>query len=333
MQQPGIVDRRSLLRTARPVAPADHWVRVRRPAMACTFEVTLSGEQAGDVTHALTAIEAAGRLEARLSLFRTDSLLSDLNSRAGSGPVRVVPDIWSLIATSRHVWEETSGAFDITTTPFSRCWGFLARRPFRPDPGALDEARALVGMHLVSLCASDRSVRFTRPGVSLNFGSIGKGFAVQRIADALRARGVRHALVSAAHSSIVALGGRDGGWAIDLSSRRARRRLLGRLRVRACAVATTGAAEQGFEIDGERYGHVIDPRSGMPACGMLSVTVVVDDGALADALATAFFVGGIDLARQYCQRHPRTLALLTRDDGGERVEIVGSHPGAIVEAV
>jgi thiamine biosynthesis lipoprotein len=298
--------------------------------MACTFEVTLSAEQHRSVHAVVGAIALADHLERRLTHFRDDSALSDLNRRAAREPVTVDPDLWRLITTSAHVWHETGGAFDITSTPLSRCWGFLDRRPAQPDRAALDAARGLVGMDLVALSPAERSVRFARAGVTLNFGSIGKGFAVQRIADRLRTEGVRHALVSAAGSSIVAVGGRDGGWAIDVCSRRAARRLA-RLRVRSCAVATSGAAEQGVDIDGTRYGHVIDPRTGVPARGILSASVVADDGALADALATAFFVGGIEVAQRYCERHPGTLALLTPDDASERVIQIGSHPGASVE--
>jgi thiamine biosynthesis lipoprotein len=333
MHQQVIRDRRSMLQLAPRITPEDHWLRVRRTAMACSFEITFSGEQKAEIAAAIESLEEAGRLENRLTVFRDDSVLSDLNRRAGREQVTVDPDIWRLMTTCFHVWHETAGAFDITTTPLSRCWGFLDRRPGRPDPEALEAARGLIGMDLVALSPADRSVRFTRDGVTLNFGSIGKGFAVKRIADRLRAGGLRHALVSAAHSSIVAVGGRDGGWPLDICSRRAARRRLARVRVRSCAVATSGAAEQGFEIDGTRYGHLIDPRTGMPARGILSATAIADDGALADALATAFFVGGIEVARRYCDRHPDTLALLTPDDGSERAIAIGNHRGAVVEDV
>jgi thiamine biosynthesis lipoprotein len=182
-----------------------------------------------------------------------------------------------------------------------------------------------------------RTVHFTRPSMELNLGSIGKGYAVQRMADYLSARGVRHALVSAGASSIVALGGRGWGWSIDLCARNAGSPELGsqsaplaRLHLRNGALGTSGAGEQFVEIDGRRYGHVLDPRTGWPASGVRSASVVARDGATADALATAFLVGGPELAHAYCAVHQDTLALITVE-GASRPELFGAFPGVVVE--
>ena len=110
-----------------------------------------------------------------------------------------------------------------------------------------------------------------------------------------------------------------------------RQRLTG-LRLRNAALGTSGAGEQFIEVNGSRYGHVIDPRTGWPAAGVLSASVVTADAATADALATAFFVGGLDLARKYCDSHPGTLALITPDDGSNRPLVVGRYMGAVVDA-
>jgi len=106
---------------------------------------------------------------------------------------------------------------------------------------------------------------------------------------------------------------------------------LARLLLRDGALATSGAGEQFFEVDGKRYGHVIDPRTGWPAAGVLSVSVVTAEGALSDALSTAFLVGGLDVARRYCASHPQTLALVTPDDGTSRPVVLGAFAGATVE--
>src|SRR5437899_7997679 len=143
------------------------------------------------------------------------------------------------------------------------------------------------------------------------------------MADSMRARGVRDALLSAGGSSAVAVGGRGQGWLVDVGSRRVRGRLA-RLRLRDGALATSGAGEQFFEVDGRRYGHVIDPRTGWPASGVLSVSVVTAEGALSDALSTAFLVGGLDVARRYCASYPQTLALLTPEGGRMRPIVLGT---------
>jgi thiamine biosynthesis lipoprotein len=296
--------------------------------MACRFEVTLSGEDSHHVGGAHEALGEAGRLEQAWSVFRDDSTISAVNRRAADGPVAVDPELFDLLQRCRDLHADTEAAFDVTSTPLSRCWGFMARQGRVPSSEEIASARASVGMDGVALDADSRSVCFTRGGTSLNLGSIGKGYAVGAIASRLRHHGVRHALVSAASSSIVAIGGRGRGWTIDVCSRLARDHRLVRFFLRDAAMATSGAGEQFVEAGGRRYGHVIDPRTGWPAMGLLSVSVVTSDGAAADALATAFFVGGVALARRYCATHPETLVLVTPDDGTGRTLALGRHRGA-----
>jgi thiamine biosynthesis lipoprotein len=109
------------------------------------------------------------------------------------------------------------------------------------------------------------------------------------------------------------------------------RSILARVRLRDCALGTSGAGEQFVIADGTRYGHVIDPRTGWPAQGVVSATVITSAAADADALSTAFLIRGIELARSYCDEHPDTLALLTLDDETERPQLFGTYPGALVE--
>lgn len=302
-----------------------YWVRVHRTAMACRFEVTLSGEDTDCVGRVQQALAEAARLEARLSVFRDDSELSRVNRSAGGRPVPVSRELFYLLRRCRELHAETGGTFDITSTPLSRCWGFLKRQGHVPDPDALDAARRRVGMPHVILESLSRTVSFDRDGVELNLGSIGKGYAVERVAARLRRLGVRHALISAGGSSVRALGGRPA-WTIDLTSRQTAGRIA-RLRLCHGALATSGAGEQYVDAAGTRFGHVLDPRTGWPAQGLLSVSVAAADAATADALATAFLVGGEDLARRYCASHPDTLAILTVDCPDARTIVVGSHPG------
>jgi thiamine biosynthesis lipoprotein ApbE len=140
--------------------------------------------------------------------------------------------------------------------------------------------------------------------MALNLGAIGKGFAVQAIGAALWRRGVRHALVSAGGSSVIALGGPDRGWRVDVMGGPQRQRLTG-LRLRNAALGTSGAGEQFIEVNGTRYGHVIDPRTGWPASGVLSASVVTADAATADALATG-------VLRRRPRSRPQVLRLSSR---------------------
>jgi thiamine biosynthesis lipoprotein len=299
--------------------------------MACRFEVTLPGERAADIAAARDALEESDRLEALLSVFRESSAIAQINRAAGTDAVEVAEEVFDLLTRCSDLSLATGGAFDITSTPLSRAWGFLRREGRLPSNDEIASARALVGLRHLTLDAAARTAALDRAGMALNLGAIGKGFAVQAIGAALWRRGVRNALVSAGGSSVIALGGPDRGWRVDVMGGALRQRLTG-LRLRNAALGTSGAGEQFIEVNGTRYGHVIDPRTGWPASGVLSASVVTADAATADALATAFFVGGLDLARKYCDSHPGTLALITPDDGSKRPLVVGRYLGASVDA-
>jgi len=298
--------------------------------MACRFEILIWGDEAHHAAAAREALDEADRIESALTVFRETSELVRVNREAATAPVAVDALLFALLSRCRAIHDDTERAFDITSTPLGRCWGFLDREGRMPTTAQIEAARACLGMDKVELDAAGTTVRFRRPGVELSLGSIGKGYALGRMADSMRARGVRDALLSAGGSSAVAVGGRGQGWLVDVGSRRVRGRLA-RLHLRDGALATSGAGEQFFEVQGRRYGHVLDPRTGWPAAGTLSVSVVCEDAATADALSTAFLVGGLALARRYCARHPQTLALVTPDDGSERAVVVGAYPGATLE--
>lgn len=309
---------------------AGHWVRVHRIAMACRFEVMLDSDDARDMAAAREALDEADAIESLLTVSRDNSAVSALNRRAAAEPISVDGMLFSLLARSAELHAETAGAFDITSTPLSRCWGFLRREGRMPSDAEIAAARTCVGMPQVRLDRNASTVQFARHGVELNFGAIGKGFALDRMGALLRGRGTRHALLSAGLSSVLAVGGRGSGWPVDVRPRRASAR-VGRLWLKNAAVGTSGAGEQFVEVDGRRYGHVIDPRSGQPAQGVLGASVVARDAATADALSTAFLIGGPDLARRYCGAHDDTLALLVLDRPGETVEVFGRCGGATLE--
>lgn len=328
-----VVSRRNLLRreTYRPAAEADYWIRVHRRAMACRFEITLAGEDARHIAAARTALDRVDDIEAALTVFRESSALVDLNRHAADRPVPVDDRLFHLLALCQRFHLDTGGAFDVTSTPLSRTWGFLRREGRLPEEAEIAAARAVVGMQHVVLDERCRTVRFDRPGVEVNLGAIGKGWALDRIADGLRADGVGRALLSAGHSSVRALDEpRARPWPIDLRPV-GMPRPIARVNLRDGALGTSGAGEQCFDVAGRRYGHVIDPRSGWPAEGVRSVSVITGDAASADALSTAFFVGGIDLARRYSAAHQRVLAVITPDTGDGRPVVIGDYPGAEVE--
>jgi thiamine biosynthesis lipoprotein len=330
---PGTLSRRNFLSLdfGDRRAAGDHWVRVHRVAMACRFEVMLSSDDAIDVDGARAALDEVDAVESMLTVYRESSEVAGLNRLAALQDVVVSPELMAVLSLSADLSARTRGAFDVTATPLSRAWGFFTREGRVPADAEIEDARAVTGMAHVRLDAARGAVSFDRPGVEVSFGAIGKGYALDRMAGVLRGHGARRALLSAGHSSVLAIGGRGRGWPIDVRPRLASRP-AGRLWIRAGAVGTSGAGEQFIVVEGRRYGHVIDPRSGRPAGEALAATVVTRDAAAADALSTAFLIGGPALAHAYCATHADTMAILVLDEPTDPVQVFGRYDGATLES-
>jgi thiamine biosynthesis lipoprotein len=331
-----MLERREFLKFSpiRPAPTAVYWQHVSRAAMACRFELTLPLDDQAGVSVARQALDEVDRLEEQLTIFRESSEVSFINRQAANGPVRVEESLFSLLLLCQELYLETGGAFDITSGRLSRCWGFLRRQGRIPEPDEIEEARASVGGDKLLLDCESRAVRFARPGVEINFGSIGKGHALDRIATMMRNR-VGAALLSAGSSSIRAIGsGARGhnGWLVGVRHPADKSRRLAVARLRNVALSTSGGEEQFFEHDGKRYGHIIDPRTGWPADRVSSVTVIAQSAAVTDALATAFYVGGPELAEAYCDAHSGVLVLML-ESGTERPVIFGANNHREVEII
>ncbi|MGH9834213.1 MAG: FAD:protein FMN transferase [Blastocatellia bacterium] len=331
-----MIKRREFLKFSptRPGPSEGYWQHVSRPAMACRFEATLPLRDRAGVRVAQNALDEIDRLEQQLTIFRENSEVSFINRNAASSEVQVEPSLFALLALCQELFCETGGAFDITSGPLSRCWGFLRRQGRIPEPDEIEEAKSLVGSEKLSLDSESHTIRFERPGVEINLGSIGKGYALDRVA-ATMSNGVQTALLSAGSSSIRAIGSGDrghDGWMVGVRHPRDKDRRLAVLRLRDAAMSTSGGEEQFFERDGKRYGHIIDPRSGWPAEGVSGVTVVAPSTALTDALATAFYVGGRELAESYCSTHPEVLVLML-ESGAEHPLVIGDNDNCEVEII
>ena len=298
--------------------------------MACRFEVTFADHDSAWVPMAVTALDEVDRLERALSVFLDTSVIAEVNRHAAAQPVAVPTEVAELLLACQRMHRDTEGAFDLTTTPLSRCWGFLQRDARVPPVAAIEAARNLVGFDAVQVSADPPAVTFAHAGTELNLGAVGKGFALDRAGSLLRSEGVQHALLSAGGSSIVALGGRGKGWVVDLVSPVRSGQPLATITLRDAAIGTSGAGQQFVLQDGRRYGHVIDPRTGWPTDGLLSVSVIASSAARADALSTGFLVGGVKLARRYCDAHPGVMALITPDDPSGRTLVVGGHGNVTV---
>ena len=338
------VSRRDLLRLGRagraldradsPAAleaePTD-LLRASRPAMGSYFEVRIGAKTPGGpelVDRALDLVEA---LERQLTVYSDDSEVSRLNATAHLAPVPVEDGLFSLLETAVTIGTETGGAYDVTTGALSLAWGFT-RGPKRvPEPEVLADARARTGQHILRFDSERKTIFFERPGVIINLGSIGKGYAIDRAAGLIRDHWwPTGALVHGGRSSLYALGsppGRFGDrWEVALRNPFDTESPLGVLRLRNRGMGTSGAAFQQFEAGGRVYGHVLDPRTGEPAHGPASVTVLAPTATAADALSTAFYLLGPEAAAAYVARHPDVGLLFVRDEPRDVVTIgIGAH--------
>lgn len=286
-------------------------VRLRREAMACLFEIQFSALEK-DRRAPVAALEFLEVLEDQLSIYRQESELSLLNRAAAHMPVPVEERLYQLLFRCRSFWEETARAFDVSAGPLIHAWGFEQRQGRVPDASQLADAIDRVGMEKVRFDAANQTVAFVQSGMSLNLGAIGKGYALDRLAERLKLAGFGPALMSAGHSSVLAIGQPpwDDAWRVDVPSPTQPRVRLATVDLVDAALSTSGISEQNFVVGGRRYGHLIDPRSGQPAEGMLQATVRAPDAAWAEALSTAMFLNGADWALDYCAKHPEVSAIL-----------------------
>jgi thiamine biosynthesis lipoprotein len=287
-------------------------VRVATTAMACDFAVLLNPGPVERTMAAADVLDVVHALEDQMTVYREHSELSAINRRAAAGPVPVEPDLFQLLQRACRISHETGGAFDPTSGPLIALWRRCRRESRIPTPAEIDECRQRVGADHVHFDEAAATVCYDRPGVELNLGAIGKGYALDVAAGHLAAAGFDEFLIHGGHSSLLARGGHNGldGWPVGVRNPLLPDRPVATVVLREGALGSSGSGEQFFRHGGKRYGHIIDPRTGWPSDGLLSVTVLAPTAAEADALSTAFFVLGLESARRYCDNHPDIRALL-----------------------
>ena len=306
-------------------------------AMACEFELMLWGRERRYLEAAAReALEEVQRLEGQLSAHRALSEVDQVNAAAHRAPVKVSPQLFDLLTKCVQISAATDGAFDITAGPLVKAWGFFDRRPRVPPRGELAEALGRVGFRHLVLNEADLTVGFAVEGMEINLGAVGKGYAVDRVVEYLREMEVPGALVHAGRSTSYALGTQPDGrpWKLGVAHPTDPSRRVLALAVCNRSVSNSGCTEQCLELDGAFYGHIIDPRTGWPAQGLLSAVALAPTATESDALATAFFVLGEEGTRRYCGSHSDVGAVLLpcpRDGSGVEPIIIGDMASLVEE--
>lgn len=271
-------------------------------AMGSVYTVVAYGEQrAGMLAAVDDAFEEVRRIDRLLSNYRPDSELSQLNRAAAKGPVRVSDELFGLLEVCREYSRQSQGTFDITVGPLMKIWGFYRGSGRLPHRAEIRGVFGRVGFDKVVLNSAGKTVSFARDGMELDPGGIGKGYAVDRMVDILKKGLVHSALVSAGNSSIFALGSppEEEGWRVSIRDPRDAARAMEEVVLKNASMSTSGTSEKFFRAQGRLYSHIMNPRTGYPAQGTLSVSVIAPRTLDSEAWTKPVFIMG----RKWTEKH------------------------------
>ncbi len=283
--------------------------------MGSTYTIDLYGtdrirmEDAADA-----AFDEVQRIDQLLSNYKPDSELSQVNRRAAQAPMKVSAELFELLARCLEYSRESEGAFDITVGPLMKIWGFYKGSGRLPHRAVVQAALTKTGYRRVHLDRAAQTVWFDRTGVELDPGGIGKGYAVDRMVEILKKKGVAAALVAGSGSSIYGLGApptEARGWKVEIKNPWDSSKTSAEVFLKDMSMSTSGNYEKYFRAEGKTYAHIMDPRTGFPAQGSVSVSVIAPKTLDSEAWAKPYFVNG----RQWAARHkPRDFRVFFCED-------------------
>ncbi len=274
-------------------------VSYRTPTMGTWGTITIAtADSAITQASALRAKDGWDHVNELMSNWSQTSEISRVNREAGSDTVAVDPELALVLGEALSVAEASNGAFDVTVEPLVRIWGFLGGEPRVPDAESIASTLSRIGWHKVYFDVGNARVFYREPTLRVDLGGIAKGYGVDLATKHLRSAGETSAMINLS-GNIRTIGTPPGReeWSVGIRDPRDRVSFLGTLRIAEAALATSGQYEQFVSVDGKRYGHILDPRTGWPVEGVLSVTVLAPTAMMADAWSTAFFVMGVEEAK------------------------------------
>jgi len=296
-------------------------VRYSRPAMGTVFEIVLPFGHGVPTSIIHEALDLIDELEEQLTVYRSTSEVSDLNSRASNEAVMVTPALFELLEMSQRLSRETNGAFDITAGALVEAWGFV-RGPKRvPTDAERTAALARCGWKHLQLEYPPPRVKYGVEGLSINLGSIGKGYALDCVAAFFHHRCPGQAvLLHGGKSSVIGIGcppGHSRGWSVGIEHPWIPDTRLATIYLQDQSMATSAATFKHLVHEGRKLGHILDPRTGWPALGTASATAIASTAAVADALSTAFYIMGAEETAEYCQTHRDVEAVMLAEGAKE----------------
>ena len=308
----------ALAGTAAAVAAGRGYLATRTPVTSTTYMMDtvitqqLFGPEAEEAEAAIR--QQLSGIEDRLSLYRESSEIAAINENAGGDWVSLSPETYALLERSVQFCQESQGRFDITVAPLTTLWDVMAEDPKVPPEEAITQAQALVDYRDLQL--QDGKARLARSGQGLDLGAVAKGYACDVVRETTESYRLSGGYVSVG-GNVVVLGNDPNGKPYRFGIRDPQgepSEAIGSVALSNQTMATTGTYERYFEVDGKRYHHILDPKTGYPAeSDLLSVTVISEDGTLADYLSTALFLEGEEAVRQHLDEDDYSLVVVTED--------------------
>ncbi len=285
--------------------------------MGSRFDITVVANDSAEASGYIDmAVDEIKRIEKLISSWDPNSQTSEINRNAGIKPVKVDPELFSLIERAIRISNLTEGAFDISYASMDKIWKFDGSMTEMPSVEAIKASVSKVGYQNI-LLNKDRSTVFLKlPGMKIGFGAIGKGYAADKAKALLMDKGVEAGIINA--SGDMNTWGRqpDGSdWKVAITNPFDKNKAFALLPLNQGAVVTSGDYEKYVEFNGVRYAHIINPKTGYPATGIISATVFAPSAELADALATSVFVMGIDVGLDFINQMPGVECIIVDEKG------------------
>ncbi|HIE27811.1 TPA: FAD:protein FMN transferase [Candidatus Poribacteria bacterium] len=298
-----------------------------RQMMGTWAEITVYSQDVKSANIAIdSAFDAMTAVNGLMSAYNQDSEISEINRQAGKKPVSVSPQTFFVVKSAIYYSEISDGAFDITISPLVRSWGFFRKQGRIPPQEEIDQQLALVNYKLIELDSERNRIKLLKNGMALDLGGIAKGYAVDQAIEKLRASKVENVLVNLSGNMYAMGHPKDKeAWHIGIRHPRQKDNLLGFLKLKEKAIATSGDYEKYFIHEGKRYSHIINPRTGHPVSGIASVTIIAPTAMKADALSTAVFVLGAEKGFQLIKSKDGVEGIIVQIDDKEELSFVMSE--------
>ena len=285
--------------------------------MGSRFEITVVAKDSTQSNNYIDlAVGEITRIEKLISSWDPASQTSEINRNAGIKPVKVDEELYNLIVRSIEISRLTEGAFDISFASMDKIWKYDGSMAEMPSEEAIKQAVSKVGYANIILDPKNFTVFLKLEGMKIGFGAIGKGYAADKAKQLLIENGVSAGIINAS-GDMSAWGKQPKGelWKVAITNPMDKNKAFALLPLQNNAVVTSGNYEKHVTFNGVRYTHIIDPRSGYPATGIISVTVFAPKAEIADALATSIFVMGKDVGVDLVNQLPQTECIIINEKG------------------